>query len=166
MQPIEFVQRILDPGLAFLAGLGGPAPSEAARRFLLTVALQESGPTLAARYQASPSSSPGPARSWWQMEQGGGVRGVLAHQASAALAKLLCEGCYVVPQDAAVWRALEGHDLLAVGFARLLVLTDPHPIPTEQQPAWTCYCDRLWRPGKPHPETWGGNWTTAGRTIA
>ena len=166
MTPLEFLHQILDPGLELLTGLGGPAVSDAARQFLLCVALQESGPKLEARYQNSPSASAGSARGWWQFEQGGGVRGVMSHPASSALARQLCGACYVQWNEAAIWRALEGHDMLSAGFGRLLLYTDPHPIPTLQHPAWICYADRLWRPGKPHPDVWPGNWSTAHRTIS
>ena len=164
MPPEIFLANILDPGLAALTEQGGPPVSDAARRFLLAVALQESGPKLEARYQNSPAASPGPARGWWQFEQGGGVRGVLTHSASQRLARLMCDACTVVAADAAVWRALEGHDLLASAFGRLLLWTDPQPLPTTQQGAWDCYM-RLWRPGKPKPDVWPGNWRTADQTV-
>ena len=59
-------------------------------------------------------------------------------------------GGVVAPDAASVWRAIEGHDRLATAFARLLLWTDPHPIPTEERAAWDCYL-RLWQPGKPCP---------------
>ena len=166
MQPSEFLRDILDPGIAFLADLGSPPPSDDARRFLLAVAMQESGPKLDARYQGSPSATPGPARGWWQFEQGGGVRGVLTHAASRDRAGQVCDALRVQRNDAAVWRAIEGNDLLAACFARLLLWTDVPPLPTTEAAAWDCYALRLWRPGKPHPETWGGNWRTASETVA
>src|SRR5215510_10168615 len=129
MHPSLFVEKILDPGLELLELLGGPPPSNAARQNLLTIALQESGPQLAARYQDSPSSVPGSARGFWQFESSGGVRGVMTHPASATLARRLCDACWVLWQEAAIWRALEGNDLLAAGFARLLVWTDPYALP-------------------------------------
>jgi len=164
MPPEIFLSDILDPGLAALAEQGGPVVSDAARRFLLAVALQESGPKLDARYQNSPAGAPGPARGWWQFEQSGAVRGVLTHSASQRLARLMCDACTVVAGEAAVWRALEGHDLLASAFARLLLWTDPPPIPTTQPAAWDCYM-RLWRPGKPNQPAWAGNWSTAVQTV-
>lgn len=160
MKPGHFLTEVIEPGLQLLAEIGGPAPSDAARRMLLVIALQESGPKLAARYQGSPAATPGPARGWWQFEQGGGVRGVLDHTASRAWAAQACEACEVVRQPAAVWRALEGHDVLACVFARLLLWTDPNPLPTREQAAWAYYL-RNWRPGKPHASVWPRNWKTA-----
>lgn len=164
MTPATFLTTILDPGLGLLATLGGPAVSNEARVFLLAVAGQESG--INARYQSSPATTPGPARGWWQMEQGGGVHGVLTHGASASLAAALCNALFVVTNEPAVWRALEGNDMLAAGFARLLLWTDPKSVPTDQAGAWECYAERLWRPGKPHPDVWPGNWRTAQQTVA
>jgi len=166
VSPHTFLRTILDPGLVQLAHLGGPKPADDIRQFLLTVALQESGPDLDARYQNSPSTSAGPARSWWQFEESGGVAGVLGHASSGDLARNACKACHVQPSQSAIWRAMEGHDRLATMFARLLVLTDPHAVPTDPDDAWDCYCNRLWRPGKPHPETWPGNWAVATEAVA
>jgi hypothetical protein len=164
MYPEEFLSSIVDPGLAFLANFGTPQPSDDARRMMVAIALQESGQGLNARYQNSPSTSPGPARGWWQFEQGGGVAGVLQHNASSLMAYEACKRLTVVPQAAAVWRAIEGHDMLATVFARLLLWTDPRALPTEQGAGWDYYV-RNWRPGKPHPEMWPGNWKTATDTL-
>lgn len=164
MTPELFLTRIVNPGLFFLRRAGGPKPTDAVRHMLITIALQESGPDLNARYQGSPSSSPGPARGWWQFEQGGGVAGVLAHFSTEVLSKEVCNRCSVQPDSPAVWRALEGHDLLATSFARMLLFTDPAAIPTAPAPSWEMYM-RLWRPGKPHPETWGKNWQTAATVL-
>lgn len=162
--PAAFLADIIDPGLNFLSGIGGPTPSDNARRFLLAIAQQESGPNLDARYQGSPSTSPGPARGWWQFEQGGGVAGVLQHNSSKALAASLCQKLVVQCANAAVWRALEGHDLLAVGIARMLILTTPKALPTTESDGWSQYLD-LWRPGKPHQSVWPGNWSRADAAV-
>lgn len=162
--PATFLAEVIDPGLNFLASAGGPRPNDEIRRFLLAIAQQESGPSLDARYQASPSTSPGPARGFWQFEQGGGVKGVRNHSSSKDLAAKVCQSCIIVNQDQAVWRALEAHDLLAVSFARLLVLTYPGALPKTQQDGWNQYLN-LWRPGKPHPDSWAGNWSRADAAV-
>jgi hypothetical protein len=152
---------IIYPGLETLHELGGPAVTTNAARFMLAIALTESGPQLNARYQGSPSTSPGPARGWWQFEQGGGVHGVLTHGSSSALAKKVCDDCSTVAAEAAVWRSLEGHDVLATAFARLLITTTPKALPTNASDAYQQYLD-LWRPGKPCTSaTWTNNWNTA-----
>lgn len=162
--PTLFLRDVIDDGLEFLTILGGPRSNDEVRRFLLAIALQESGPTLEARYQSSPSTTPGPARGWWQFESGGGVAGVLRHSATKDLAEKACKSCIVVHQQQAVWRALEGHDKLAVAFARLLVLTYPGALPKTQQGGWDQYIN-LWRPGKPHQASWSGNWVTASDAV-
>ena len=160
MSPEQFLVRIQDPGLLRLLELGGPPLTRDARRMMLCIALQESGPQLEARYQNSPSSSPGPARSFWQFESGGGCAGVLTHRASKDLAHALCRECTVQPHAAAVWRAMEGHDILAAGFARLLLWTLPEPLPAMESDGWTQYMS-AWRPGKPHRDAWSRNWPVA-----
>lgn len=161
---VAFLTDIIDPGLEFLRSLGGPQVTAEARRFLLAIAQQESGPQLNARYQGSPSTSPGPARGFWQFEQGGGVAGVRGHNSSKNLAAAICDRCAIQNQNQAVWRSLEAHDLLAVSFARLLVLTSPKALPKTQQEGWQQYLD-LWRPGKPHPDSWPSNWSNADKAV-
>jgi hypothetical protein len=163
MTPARFHRTLLRPGLLELARVIDIPASMTAERLLLAIALQETG--LAHRYQLSIGMYAGPARGWWQFERGGGVRGVMRHAASAKRARDLCDYCAVRFEERPIWRALEGHDLLALGFARLLMWTDPYRLPTDQRSAWTMYARRLWRPGKPHPQTWAGHWTTATNTI-
>lgn len=99
----------------------------------------------------------GPARSFWQFEQGGGVKGVLNHEATQAKARALCAAREVDATPAAVYNRLEHDDVLGAGFARLLLLSDPRPLPGlgKADDAWSYYL-RNWRPGKPHPQTWPG----------
>lgn len=97
----------------------------------------------------------GPARGFWQFERGGGVAGVLRHEASRKHALEACDIRDVSPVPAQVYARLEHDDVLAAAFARLLLWTDPAPLPEigDVQGAWDLYL-RVWRPGKPHPETW------------
>lgn len=158
-----FYRRILQPGLISLQSLGGPQVSAQAERFLLTVALQESG--LRSRFQVLSGGKAGRAKGWFQFEPVGGVSGVMAHRASAALVERLCAYHEILHQREAIWRALEGHDFMAVAMARLLLLTDPFAIPTTESGAWNCYAMRLWRPGKPHPATWPAYWREASAAV-
>ena len=157
MTPSEFRDRILHPGLTVLYQLGGPRPSIEAERLLLAIAGQESA--MAHRYQVLSGGRAGPARGWWQFESGG-VAGVMAHKSSGGLARRLADHCAVRWDQAAIWRALEGHDTLAAGFARLLLWTDPKPLATTQAAGWDYYL-RNWRPGKPHPDVWPKHWAAA-----
>lgn len=83
------------------------------------------------------------------------MRGVLTHPASRDHAYRLCGGRGVDPVAAAVYPALEHDDVLAAGFARLLMWTDANRMPVigDAQGGWNLYA-RTWRPGKPHPQTW------------
>ena len=98
----------------------------------------------------------GPARGLAQFEKGGGVRGVLTHHASKRHAFSVLGGLgYMDVTEHAVWEALEHDDVLAFALARLLLWTDPYPLPKMDDPwrAWDLYL-RVWRPGRPHPDTW------------
>lgn len=142
----EITQAGVNPALALLpAQMNSPE----ARAMLLAIGLQES------RFEHRRQLGDGPARSFWQMEMGGGVKGVCKHTASRYWMKLLCDARGVVLDHAAVWHAIEFDDVLAAGAARLLLFTDPYKLPALSDPdaAWRLY-ERVWRPGKPHPETW------------
>ncbi|WP_454703469.1 hypothetical protein [Achromobacter pestifer] len=138
-------QTAISPALALLPT---KMDSPAARVMLLAIGLQES------RFQHRRQIN-GPARGFWQFEQGGGVLGVLTHAASAALARQVCEARGVAPTTAAVYGRLENDDVLAAAFARLLLWTDAARLPAvdDKDSAWALYL-RTWRPGKPHPNTW------------
>jgi len=97
----------------------------------------------------------GPARGFWQFERGGGVAGVLRHPASKQIAVSVCDARCVAPLPEQVYQKLELDDVLAAAFTRLLLFTDPLPLPRlgEFDRAWDYY-QRVWRPGKPHRQTW------------
>lgn len=103
----------------------------------------------------------GPARGYWQMEETGGVHGVMNFKADggkiAALARSVCHARGVPFVRKAVWEAMATDDVLATAFARLLMYTDAYPLPKTEQEGWAMYL-RVWRPGRPHPETWPDSW--------
>lgn len=105
----------------------------------------------------------GPARSYWQFENGrlAAINGVLTHKATAKLAVSICQARGVQPERVAVWKAMETDDVLGAAFAAMLIYTDPFQMPTTKDAAWEMYADRLWRPGKPHPEKWQESWAFA-----
>ncbi|TMN24515.1 hypothetical protein [Pseudoxanthomonas sp. X-1] len=90
----------------------------------------------------------GAARGLWQFERGGGVKGVLGHVQTALAANALCRARGVDPEASAVHAALERDDILAAGFARLLLWSDPAPLPAvgDVNGGWQLYL-RTWRPG-------------------
>lgn len=128
--------------------------SPLARVNLAAIGFQESG------YQVRIQYGNGPARSYWQFENGrlAGINGVLTHQASAKLAVAVCKARGVEPERMAVWKAMETDDVLGAAFARLLMYTDPFALPDNSADAWEMYAKRLWRPGKPHPDKWPQSW--------
>jgi hypothetical protein len=151
--PSAFLARVLNPGLYLLAECGGPPVTNTARVMLLAIAGQESA--WVARRQFG-----GPARGYWQFEQGGGVAGVMAHPATKAPLSRVC-AVLDVPWDRAVlYEAVAWCDPLATVMARLLLWSDPKSLPTTEDAAWDCYV-RTWRPGKPHRATWGDRWRAA-----
>lgn len=150
----EITTRAIVPAMALL-----PARMDSARARvqLLAIALQES--ELVYRRQMNN----GPAKSFWQGEEGGGmVHGVRVHAASKELAAKLYAARNVAPNNRAIWNAIEHDDVLAAGLARLLLWTDPRPLPAlgDAQAAWECYAWN-WRPGQPHPEKWPANYAQA-----
>lgn len=147
MLPEQALESAVVPALALLpANMGG----DRAKVMLLAIGLQES------RFEYRRQLGNGPARGFWQFEKGGGVKGVLMHDDTFAPARILCQACGVQAAPAPVWNALEKDDILAAGFARLLLWSDPKPLPAIDDAAgsWNLYL-RTWRPGKPHPSTWG-----------
>lgn len=125
--------------------------SPKARVILAAIGYQESG------YQVRIQYGNGPARSYWQFEKGG-IKGVMLHAASVRLAVSVCEARGVEFNSSAIWKAMETDDVLGAAFARLLMYTDPFPLPDTAEEAWEMYADRLWRPGRPHPEKWAASW--------
>lgn len=147
----EITAAGIDPALKLLpARMDSPE----ARVMLLTIGLQES--RFEYRWQVLDRARPnlkGPARGFWEMERGtkasrGGVCGVVLHDASRALSKALCRARGCPFSGWAIWHAIETDDVLAAGFARLLLFTDPRPLPAvdDATAAWDYYV-RCWRPG-------------------
>lgn len=147
MTPAAFYEHILKPAAS---NLGAQFPTLAGFRaeyFLLAVAGQESA--WIDRVQAG-----GPARGFWQCEQGGMLRGVMSGQYASMLERL-CD-LYAVPNDeGTVFEALAWHDTLAYAVARLGLFMDPHALPAlnDEAGAWGVYL-RAWQPGKPSRNRW------------
>lgn len=123
--------------------------SPAARAMLFAIGLQESRFTARRQYG-------GPAKGFWQFEVSG-TRGVMLHPASAPAARALLDMLQYerVANPSEVHAVLEHNDILACGFARLLLWTLPEALPGPEDVAegWRQYLS-AWRPGKPHLQTW------------
>lgn len=135
--------------------------SPEARIQLVATALQESGPALEDRLQIG-----GPAKGLWMFELGGGVYGVLTNVLTSAFASAICNALSVIISFKVIYDALPNNDVLAAAFARLLLWSDPAPLPEigATQRAWDYY-RRNWRPGRPHPELWPANYERAREAV-
>ncbi len=151
----EIVREAINPALSLLPPR---MTSDAAMVELLAIGLQES------RFEYRRQIK-GPARGFWQFERGGGVRGVMRHSASRPHAYTLCNARGIPFDEATVYRSLEMDDVLAAGFARLLLFTDPNPIPENDPQAGWDYYVRNWRPGKPHRQTWDAFYVQASAFV-
>ncbi len=129
----------------------------------MAIALQESGLTHRRQVSADGKES-GPASSFWQFEKGGGCRGVLGHHAVAARMRKVCIDFNVDATEQALWEAMRYQDIVAAAAARLLLYTLPSGLPLTAAEGWKQYLS-AWRPGKPHPDTWAGNWAEADRVV-
>lgn len=127
-----------------------------ARVMLLAIGLQES--RFAHRVQID-----GPARGYWQFENAGALA-VLHHKSSQNGAIAVCDALGYRTGAVFVYDALSDNDVLACAFARLLLWTLPNALPATADDGWRQYL-KAWRPGRPHPETWAGNWELALETV-
>lgn len=132
--------------------------SPEARVLLIAIGLQESG-------FRDKVQMVGPARGYWQFEMNG-IRAVLEHPKSQAMATKCCLDAHRAPTVNSVYRTLTDNDVLACQFARLLIYTDPLPLPecNDTLGAWDYYT-RNWRPGRPRPDSWLQNHTAATNAV-
>jgi len=158
----EVMERAIVPALRVLPRC---MDSKEARLLLLAIGLQES------RFEYRRQLGGGPARGFFQFEEGtresrGGVWGAYLHPASNEYLRLLSHerDCEFTPRS--IYHRIEHDDVLAAGVARLLLWTDPKPLPAigERQKAWDYY-KRTWNPGKPKPRSWNSYYQCATREI-
>lgn len=159
----EILRDVVDPALQ---ALPARMASDEARVMLLAIGAQESRLVHRKQLPLRAGMPPGPARGLWQFEAGGGVVGVINHPASRRFALEALQREDVPPTPRAAWAALAENDHLAAVFARLLLWTDPRPLPAigAREEAWDCYI-RNWRPGRPHQQTWGALYDAATETV-
>lgn len=158
MTPQRLISTGIAPALAELEQLRIPDTVDA-RRFLLAIALQESGLRYRRQVVAGGAET-GPAVSWYQFERGGGCVGVLNHRSVADRMKKICADYNIEPTPQGLWDAMRYNDVVASAAARLLIYTLPKGLPTTSSEAWEQYIS-AWRPGKPHLSTWAANWGAA-----
>lgn len=153
MTPKSLLTNAIDPALALLDATTQIKPDDRARVLVLAIAGQES----AWQYRLQVG---GPARSFWQFEEGGGVAGLFS--VCPTKLKVVCYELAIPFNQADVFEAMAWNDVLAAAMARLLLWTDPAPLPDvgDVQAGWNYY-EKLWRPGAPHPEIWPARYGTA-----
>lgn len=147
-----------------LYSLPAQMASEPARVMLYAIGLQESR-FLHRRQMIEKGGRlvpEGPAKGYWQFERGGGCKGVITHKASRYWMHHICEMRHIQFDSMSLWNALENDDVTAAAAARLLLFTDPFKLPAigDEDGAWDLYV-RVWRPGKPHRQTWSNLYGTA-----
>ncbi|MGO1000742.1 hypothetical protein [Lysobacter sp. CA196] len=141
--PTALVREVIVPALARF-----PASWSTRDAIVLLVAIAIQETQLATRRQGTPLK-PGPARGLWQFEVAG-ASGVLQHPETHAQAQALCRQAGIHASAGAVHRRVEVDDLFACQFARLLLRTDPSPLPyahLSAEAAAFAYYLRNWRPG-------------------
>lgn len=146
---------VIEPALSLLSS---QMASEEAKVMLLAIGRQESG--FATRNQVH-----GPARGLWQFERNG-VLAVMHHTTTSGAAYDLCTKLDVLWGSSSILSALSTNDELACGFARLLLWSDPRPLPAigDKLGAWELY-ERTWRPGKPAYSRWRDLYDDAVLTV-
>lgn len=163
---------LVRPVLSYLSTEHRVPAGPRAEAMMLAIGLQES--RFIHRDQVVPgklAGQVGPATGFWQFEKGGGVAGVMQHAMTADIARHVAAASAIAFDRDVIWRsfATPAGDQLAAAFARLLLFSDPRPLPEaaaeSEEAAWQCYL-RNWRPGKPHRDTWGGFWREALRLVA
>lgn len=157
MTTLDYLHQVVVPASSQLLPPAMHSPQATA--MLLAIALQESA--AAHRKQVK-----GPARGWWQFESNG-VAGVLEHVASRIPMQHVCATLRYVTRAKTCHVAIEHNDILAGCFARCLLWTLPDPLPEQTRPdvGWKQYL-KAWRPGKPHPDQWLGNFEQAWALVA
>ena len=163
MTPAQFNTAVMIPGEVWFTGVVPEIPvDDRARTLLLAIAGQESGWT--DRVQVGG----GEAHGFWQFERGGAVAALMSNKLTAPLVQRMTTVEGWVTSSFLIWQriALPAGDNLAFGLARLLLWTDPAPLPDigDEDGAWDYY-SRLWRPGKPSRERWATVYPEAVSTI-
>ena len=158
------LRTVIEPTLEWLLP---EMDSPEARRMLIAIAGQESGFTSRKQIAAYKDGEPiwGPARGWWGFEVPI-IGGLKSHHATKAAYARVMEALEYDPETpiGQVQMILTDNDLLACALARLNLRWYPHALVADEGGAWDQYL-AIWRPGKPHPHRWPGNWSMASEVV-
>lgn len=154
--PTHLLAWVLPAAYALLPSAMASAEASA---MLLAIAMQESKCRYRRQLPRKSGGAFGPARGFWQFEEGGAVKGVQQHPKT----RNLLEGALVALaykstlSSRELHQAIEHNDVLAAVMARLLLYTLPAKLPgrSDVDDGWRQYL-LAWRPGEPHPKTWPG----------
>lgn len=157
MEPKRLLKTAIIPALIELEPFDIKDSPEA-QRFMLAIALQESG--IKNRRQMNN----GPAASYWQWEKTGGCYGALNHKTVGPMMRAVCDKYDIEATPLGLWTAMQYQDIVAACAARLLIYTLPNSLPQTADDGWAQYL-RAWRPGKPRPDSWDVNWSIADAAV-
>jgi hypothetical protein len=158
MTPRQFFEWIMIPSYSAWIEYTQKVPvGDNAELMMLAIAGQESNWT--ERRQIG-----GPARGFWQFEESGGIACLMRLDDSTIdeddpdfveLSREFCVHLSIPVDTHTVYEAIAWNDVLAFGFARLLLWSDPAALPPvgAETEAWHYYL-RTWQPGKPDPARW------------
>lgn len=170
MNADSLYETIVAPAMVFLSGISESKIRMTPQAGVMLTAIAGQESDWRHRRQVG-----GPARSFWQFEQGGGVNGVMTHPATKDYAAKVFAafdvgepslGAFVQPSTKTVYEAMAWHDKLAACMARLNLWWAAPPLPNvdEVDKAWSYYLD-TWRPGAPHRETWDAKHAAARKAV-
>lgn len=152
MTPANFRILAIEPGLTLLPP---EMNSNEAKVILMAIAGQESSWTYRTQDLV------GTAVGYWQFQQDGVADVITAEPTltQSVLAALDIDAITAYP-------AIEYNDMLACAFARLLLWSDPDPLPAigDVNGAWAYYVAN-WQPGAPDRARWAANYATAVATV-
>lgn len=160
MKPEPFYQRIVKPTLQLMSDVPEIAlpVSDKAAVLVMTIAGQESNWQHRRQIgigQYHPQTVG--ARGYWQFEStwGGPVALNDVQQKTPRQLAAICSYLEIPADELTLYEAVAWNDTLACALARLLLWSDPRPLPEigDKVASWSYY-ERNWRPGAPHPEAW------------
>lgn len=156
MNNFDIINHVINPGFSLLPPALISTPAKA---MLIAIGLQES--RFISRMQIG-----GPARSYFQFESGGGVKGVLSHQYTKPIIEAILQRLDIPDDRVEIFEAMAWNDSLATVFARLLLWTVPEDLPGEGEhdESWRQYVT-TWRPGKPRRDSWNVFYDQAWSTV-
>ena len=152
---MNILNEYVNPGLSLLPE---NMRTDKAKAMIIAIGLQES------EYKYRTQIG-GPARGFHQFEQGG-IKGVLNHPRSKDYALSVCKALKITPDVTMIHYNIAYNDALDCAFARLLLWTLPSALPGrgDIEEGWKQYLS-AWRPGKPRPEVWQGNFKRAWEEV-